>query len=90
MRRLRSKLAAGAAIGGAAVGGAALANAATTHPNHLVAERDDSVDEPGIAARRLPGPRHVCARGRREAGDRHGGGQGQGRGGEVRRQRHRG
>ena len=30
MRRLRSKLAAGAAIGGAAVGGAALANAATT------------------------------------------------------------
>jgi hypothetical protein len=30
MRKLRSKLAAGAAIGGAAVGGAALANAATT------------------------------------------------------------
>lgn len=30
MRRLRSKLTAGAAIGGAAVGGAALANAATT------------------------------------------------------------
>ncbi len=30
MRRLRSKLATGAAIGGAAVGGAALANAATT------------------------------------------------------------
>ena len=30
MRKLRTKLAAGAAIGGAAVGGAALANAATT------------------------------------------------------------